>query len=103
MNPGNFIVVQNATMTGEATMYLADETDLEIKRGAIGMRTQGYQDEKKLVKSQFCIVLSDLHPGDRNFSHVFGYVIEGSDVCEAISKRNVSVDKVVVSDLGIVE
>lgn len=102
MKPNNYIVVQNATVKGEASTYPADENELEVRRGAVGMRIQGYRDEKKLVKSQFYIMLNESGPCDSHFSYVFGYITEGIEVCDAISKRNVAVEKVIVSDLGLI-
>ena len=65
------------------------------------MRVQGLDSNgHKLVKSQFYVVLSDEEPNDGQFSYVFGYVIEGCEVCEVISKMDPS-EKIVVGDLGV--
>lgn len=95
-------MIQNATVKGDAISYPPDENDLEIRRGAVGMRVQGFDGDKKLVKSQFYIVLGESEPADRYFSYVFGYVIEGCDVCDLVSESNSSQQKFTISDLGLV-
>jgi len=81
-------------------MFPADENDLVVKRGAIGMRCQGFENGRKLVKSQFYIVLSDNPPSDGQFSYVFGYLTEGYSVCDEISKMGHN-ENITIFDLGI--
>lgn len=81
-------------------MFPADENDLVIKRGAIGMRNQGFENGRKLVKSQFYIVLGDTPPNDGQFSYVFGYVTQGCSVGDEISKMGHD-ENITISDLGI--
>jgi cyclophilin family peptidyl-prolyl cis-trans isomerase len=81
-------------------MFPADENDLVIRRGAIGMRSQGFENGRKLVKSQFYIVLSDNPPSDGQFSYVFGYLTAGYSVCDELSKMGHG-ENVIISDLGI--
>ncbi|XP_046447591.1 uncharacterized protein LOC124196515 isoform X2 [Daphnia pulex] len=83
-----YIIFQNAIVKdGGGAMFPADENDLVIRRGAIGMRSQGFENGRKLVKSQFYIVLSDNPPSDGQFSYVFGYLTAGYSVCDELNKK----------------
>ena len=97
--PNEYIVIQNALLKGKKTeqLYPADQNDLEIKRGAVGMRIQG---SEKTVKSQFYILLDNKLPSDKLFSYVFGYVTEGLEVCDDISTNLSIVDQMFVADVG---
>lgn len=92
---------QNAKTKGKEydKMYPTDKNELPITKGAVGMRIQGYQDGQQLVKSQFYIVLNDEVPNDKQFSYVFGHVIDGYSVCSAISHMDVN-DNIEIMDLG---
>lgn len=84
-------------MKTEIQLYPADVNDLQIKRGAVGMRVQGIdQTGRNLVKSQFVIALTDTPPPQ--FSYVFGYVIKGDSICEKISCMTNS--NIFIQDLG---
>ncbi len=53
-------------------MYCADKNDLEIKKGAVGMRVQGLDSKgQKLVKFQFYVLLTDEVPSDGQFSYIY--------------------------------
>lgn len=83
----------------EKNLYLADVNDLEVKRGAVGMRFQALdENHQKLVKSQFYVVLTNNPPPQ--FSYVFGYVSkETCSICEEISNMSIG-ENIVIKDLG---
>ena len=103
MVPGEFIVIRNAIVNCEEELYAADNNTFKIQRGVVGMRMQAVENNKKMVKSQFYIVLNDSPPNDMLFSYVFGCVKDGLTVCDSISRMNVPVVKVIVAKAGLLD
>jgi cyclophilin family peptidyl-prolyl cis-trans isomerase len=97
------VIPEAKTKSGDPLpLYAADYNDLEVKRGAVGMRVQSFgQNDVHLIGSQFSIAVGPTR--DPLFSHVFGYVVDGLTVCDAICRLDPSKHRIVVTDCGEME
>lgn len=74
----------------EESFFMPDDTRLAAVRGAVGMRrSQKRHDNLGLVGSQFRIVLREM----RGFTAIFGYVVEGLELVDRLSRTGDSAGK----------
>ena len=97
------VIPEAKTKSGDSLpLYAADYNDLEVKRGAVAMRVQSFApNDVHLIGSQFSIAVGSTK--DPLVSHVFGYVVEGLTVCDAICRLDPSKHRIVVADCGEME
>ena len=95
--------IMGGRLAGTEELYLADRSPLKRIRGSIFLRLK--QDFTKtncfIVSSEFIILLQD-HKTQSRESTVFGSVIDGLAVCDAISHLDLTKDNINISDAGVI-
>lgn len=89
----------NERPSPENALYVADHSSLRERRGAIRMRHRGKCESGVYVLSEFSILCRD-SPRDSQKTTVFGYVIQGMDVCDRISCLRADHHDIIIESCG---
>jgi cyclophilin family peptidyl-prolyl cis-trans isomerase len=81
---------------------VADRSTLQERKGALRMRLRGRcNNNGVLVSSEFAILCTDNLTEDK-FTNVFGYVVQGMNICEDISRLDPARNRIGIRSCGIV-
>lgn len=79
--------------------YLADQSTLDDRKGALRMRHRGRCEGGVYVSSQFSVICRD-HGFNTQMTTVFGYVEQGLDVCLTISRVDANANDIIIHSCG---
>ena len=82
--------------------FVAKHSSFQERKGALRMRVRGRcNDNGVLVSSEFAILCTDNVTNDP-FTTVFGYVVQGLNICEEISRLDPTRNRIGIRSCGII-